>query len=157
MLLWRVASSALPYLDSRAEAVALQFSAALAGRAGRPPRWRHCVQEVAGGLPPLVGSLYVQRFFRGSAQAAAQEMVDRIRAEFTSLLTSLQWMEPDTRARAVSKARAMREFIGAPVELSQVDFLCSAVNSTNVVFSLRSWPGCWRGSSSARRITWATD
>ena len=79
--------------------------------------------EVSQALSPLVGSLYVQRYFSEVAKSAAVEMVEEIRNTFLHTLDNVDWMDVDTRTKAKDKARAMVEYIGYPKELLDMDKL----------------------------------
>ena len=46
-----------------------------------------------------------------------EEMVKDIRAEFKGILTEIDWMDDETRVRAMEKLRTMKEYIGYPEEI----------------------------------------
>ena len=116
-LMWRAASSSLSYLSHRAEQVSRAFSKETAGKRELPPRWMKCVTATSSSLANAMGSLYVSKYFRESSRAAAVEMVEEIRTQFSLMLDRLDWMDEVTRANAKEKAEAMETHIGYPIEL----------------------------------------
>ena len=92
-IIWRIAAASLSYLNERAEDVAFKFSSQLSGQRQRPPRWQKCTNEVTQALGPLVGSLYVQRYFSELSKSAAVEMVEEIRTKFQDNLDNVDWMD----------------------------------------------------------------
>ena len=67
--------------------------------------------------------MYVKKHFKEDAKAAMNEMVKDIRAEMDIILSNIKWMDDETRVRAKRKLRTMREYIGYPDELLQVNLL----------------------------------
>ena len=122
-VLWRISASSLSYLSERAEMIAFKFTMQLTGQAARPARWQKCVGEVTGALGPLVGSLYVQKYFSSLAKAEAVDMVDQIRGKFLEVLDEVDWMDAVTKKKAKDKAEAMVEYIGYTPELRDVEKL----------------------------------
>lgn len=116
-LMWRTAASSMGYLTEAADKIALKFSKKLTGKSEEPPRWRKCVSAASGSLSNAVGSLYVNKYFKENAKAAAIDMVKGIREEFTKILREIDWMDDETKDRAEEKAKSMVEHIGYPPEL----------------------------------------
>ena len=119
-LMFRAASSALPYLTRAAHKIVLQLSKTMSGQAEGPPRWETCVAAAKGSLAQAVGSLYVSKYFDEKSKAAAEEMVTEIRKEFLTMLENVDWMDWRTKKRAKIKAQAMVEHIGYPAELLDI-------------------------------------
>ena len=122
-VLWRISASALSYLSEMAERIALKFRMQVTGQAAKPARWQKCSSEVTGALGPLVGSLYVQKYFPSGAKAEAVSMVDNIRQKFLQVLDQVDWMDAVTKERAKEKAEAMEEYIGYTPELLDIEKL----------------------------------
>jgi predicted metalloendopeptidase len=61
-----------------------------------------------------VGYSYVSRFFDNEAKKSALQMVENIRAQFSSSVSDVDWMDLATRKVARDKAEAMKELIGYP-------------------------------------------
>lgn len=61
-----------------------------------------------------IGSRYIERAFDPAAKADMDVMIGHLKIAFSSLVEELNWMDPETKVRALEKAAAMREFIGYP-------------------------------------------
>ena len=72
---------------------------------------------------PLVGSLYVQSHFSDEDKSAAENMTKEIRNTFSDMLKNLDWMDDTTKEKAVDKARAMKEYVGYPDDLLNMNKL----------------------------------
>merc|ERR1719341_1027082 len=72
---------------------------------------------VSGSLSHAVGKLYAEKFFKKEAKVAADEMVSYIRAEFDKILRTVDWMDDETRVRAINKSLAITPHIAYPEEL----------------------------------------
>jgi len=116
-MMWRAAAASMGYLTEDADKIALKFSKKLTGKTQDPPRWRKCVSAASGSLANAVGSLYVNKYFKEDAKAAAVEMVKGIRKEFDTILSEIDWMDDNTKEKAKLKAKSMVEHIGYPPEL----------------------------------------
>ncbi len=72
------------------------------------------VKEVMGFA---IGSRYIQlieNVFDPAAKKDVSVMVSRLKIAFSSLVEELDWMDQETKMRALEKAAAMREYIGYP-------------------------------------------
>lgn len=65
-----------------------------------------------------VSALYVRKFFNEDSRRASIDLVEDIRGTFIDFLNNLSWMNGQTRAAAVEKAKAMNTYIGYPNELA---------------------------------------
>merc|ERR1719341_196623 len=72
---------------------------------------------VSGSLSHAVGKLYAEKFFKKEAKVAADGMVSYIRAEFDKILRTVDWMDDETRVRAINKSLAITPHIAYPEEL----------------------------------------
>ena len=52
-----------------------------------------------------------------------EEMVQDIRREMEVIISTIDWMDEATRARAQDKLRTMKEYIGYPEEILKEDLL----------------------------------
>ena len=85
-----------------------------------------------------VGNMYVQKHFKEDAKRAMVEMVKDIRKEMEVILGDIDWMDAKTRAKAQDKLRSMKEYIGYPEELLQVDLLEEVykVSTTRIMMTM---------------------
>lgn len=64
-----------------------------------------------------MGALYVQRYFDNNVRSRVIEMVDDIQAAFIKMLHDVEWMDNETKQKAIRKAQALIAHIGYPNEL----------------------------------------
>ena len=77
-------------------------------------RWKRGVDLVNGGMGEAVGSLYVEKYFPPEAKAKADDLVKNIIAAMDVRLSNLEWMSPETKAKARAKLAAFTPKIGYP-------------------------------------------
>jgi putative endopeptidase len=77
-------------------------------------RWKRGVDLVGGAMGEAVGQLYVARYFPPEAKAKADELVHNLIASMDRHLAALEWMAPETKARARAKLAAFTPKIGYP-------------------------------------------
>ncbi|MGZ3672259.1 MAG: M13 family metallopeptidase [Bdellovibrionota bacterium] len=90
------------------------WSAYLAGAKEMMPRWKICTRAVEGSLGYALSEAYVQTFDGKSIKAKTEEMINEIKATFTSDLGELSWMDSATAAKAIEKVAAISQKVGGP-------------------------------------------
>jgi len=90
------------------------YGRTLQGEKEMLPRWRRCVQATDDELGEALGEYYVQKAFPPEAKAQAIAMVKNLMAALRDDLSTLDWMSPATRAKAIEKLDAMNLKIGYP-------------------------------------------
>jgi putative endopeptidase len=90
------------------------YGTALSGAPQQRARWKRAVDATSNALGDAVGKLYVQRYFPPEAKAVAQDMVKNIIAAFGQRIDKLDWMTPDTRAKAKAKVATLYVGLGYP-------------------------------------------
>ena len=114
-LRWQLVRAYAPYLPAAFEDESFRFNeTVLRGTPQPEPRWRRAARAVDGEIGDTLGQLYVARYFPPEAKVRMTEMVGHIRAAFAARLERLEWMTPETRARAQAKFAAFRAKIGYP-------------------------------------------
>ena len=78
------------------------------------PRWKRCAENTDQLLGEALGKKYVEKYFSPEAKARAQEMVRNILAAMHDTVEGLDWMQPETRARALEKLSTFNPKIGYP-------------------------------------------
>jgi putative endopeptidase len=78
------------------------------------PRWRRAVAFVLDAVPDEVSKVYVARHFAPATRAAAETMVGNLVAAFGRRIDAIDWMTPETKARAHRKLAAFHAQIGYP-------------------------------------------
>ncbi|CAG2169814.1 unnamed protein product [Oppiella nova] len=119
-LLWRFVMNRANNLDARFDKVQQDFYREIYGTKSQSARWKKCVDYVNNNM---VSALYVQEHFNSASKAKAEEMIANIKNEFYEILDEIEWMDPETRADAKTKAAVMEQHIGFPDYLMDQDKL----------------------------------
>jgi len=86
----------------------------LSGTPTLSARWKRAVNATDAALGEVVGKMYVERYFPPSEKARAEEMVRNILAAFSRRIDALQWMAPETKAKAKAKLKVLKVGVGYP-------------------------------------------
>ncbi len=86
----------------------------LSGTPQLKPRWKRAVDETNDAFGEAVGKLYVARYFPPAEKARAEAMVRNLLTAFAARLDRLEWMAPQTRAKAKAKLASLRVGVGYP-------------------------------------------
>jgi endothelin-converting enzyme/putative endopeptidase len=114
-LRYHVLTGAAPWLPRRfAEENFAFYRTRLTGAKEMRPRWKRCVDAVDEALGEDLGRAYVAIAFPPEAKARTQAMVDAVKSAFAADLGVMDWMSPETRAKALTKLGLMRDKIGYP-------------------------------------------
>jgi predicted metalloendopeptidase len=119
-LRWHLLKSTAPRLPEPFAQAAFDFDEGLLkGVKAKPERWRQVIVLISGrvGSEPMgqaLGQIFVERAFPPEAKARALALVANVKAALGDRLKSLDWMGPETRARALEKLEAMSVKIGYP-------------------------------------------
>jgi predicted metalloendopeptidase len=90
------------------------FGTVLSGTPKLRDRWKRGVEATEAALGEAVGKLYVKRYFPPGEKARAQEMVKNELAAFARRIDKLEWMAPQTKAKAKAKLVALKVGVGYP-------------------------------------------
>jgi predicted metalloendopeptidase len=95
------------------------YERTMKGRKAQPPRHRQVITAISGpyGSYPMahaIGRIYVDRALQPESKARALELVRNVKSALGDRLRTLDWMGPETRARALEKLAAMEVKIGYP-------------------------------------------
>ena len=90
------------------------YGKALSGTTEQQPRWKRCVGATDRTLGEALGQRYVAKAFPASAKTTALELVANLRETFRDDFSTLEWMSPATRTRAIAKLAAFQVKIGYP-------------------------------------------
>ncbi len=77
-------------------------------------RWKRCTQSTDAALGEALGQVFVTQQFPPSSKAATVQMVRDIEAAMDADIDSLNWMSPETKAKAKEKLIAVANKIGYP-------------------------------------------
>ncbi len=90
------------------------YGTALTGAQKLRDRWKRAVAVTDVALGEAVGRLYVGKYFPPAEKARAEEMVKNEIAAFASRIDRLEWMAPETKAKAKAKLAALKVGVGYP-------------------------------------------
>jgi predicted metalloendopeptidase len=115
-LRWRLISSRASLLTDELIAENFDFyGRTLSGTEEIRERWKRGVGMVESLMGDTVGKLYVERHFPPGAKARMDELVANLREAYQVSINDLEWMTPETRARALAKLDKFTPKIGYPV------------------------------------------
>ncbi|XP_044541176.1 endothelin-converting enzyme 1-like, partial [Gracilinanus agilis] len=97
------------------------------------PRWKFCVSDTDSNLGFALGAMFVKATFAEDSKKIASEMILEIKRAFEESLTTLQWMDEDTRKSAKEKADAIYNMIGYPNFIMDPKELDKVFNDYNAV------------------------
>ncbi|HET7300336.1 MAG TPA: M13 family metallopeptidase [Oleiagrimonas sp.] len=86
----------------------------LAGQPQQKPRWKRVLREVNEGMGMGLGELYVAKYFPPQSKARAEQLVTNVRDALRNRIEHLDWMSPETKAKAIEKWKLFLPKIGYP-------------------------------------------
>ena len=128
-------SLAGPFVDAKFE-----YVQALTGQKKLSQRWKRMIAIADGTIGELVGKLYCEVMFPAQSKQHALDIVLVVRDELRGMLSTLEWMSPRTRTRALEKVDKMRIKIGYPdkwIDYSTLTIDPRAALATNVLAGMR--------------------
>jgi putative endopeptidase len=119
------------------------YGTILNGTKEQRPRWKRMLDEEEGYLGDALGQLYVERYFSPRAKARYERLTSEIFDAFRNRIHNLDWMSPETKARALKKLDAVVKKVGYPEKWR--DYSAYAVDRSSFLAN------CVRGNA------WRTD
>jgi putative endopeptidase len=114
-LRWHLISGAAPLLPKAFVEERFNFQGrVLSGAKEDRPRWKRCVEQTNRLLGEELGRAYVAAYFGSKTRDETLAMVRSIEASYADDIASLDWMTPDTKAKALAKLEAIANKIGYP-------------------------------------------
>jgi putative endopeptidase len=90
------------------------YGKTLSGTPQQRDRWKRAVDVTNAAMGDAIGKLYAAKYFSPVAKAKAQAMVKNIIAAWGKRIDALDWMTPQTKAKAKEKLFALYVGIGYP-------------------------------------------
>ncbi|HEX3673086.1 MAG TPA: M13 family metallopeptidase [Rhizomicrobium sp.] len=90
------------------------YGKTLSGTPQQRDRWKRAVDVTNAAMGDAIGKLYAAKYFSPVAKARAQAMVKNIIAAWGKRIDALDWMTPETKAKAKEKLFALYVGIGYP-------------------------------------------
>ena len=101
---FHVVDDAATDLDHRFDDAHFEFRGkTLQGQKVQRERWKRAVAFVDGGLGEAVGRVYVAKYFPPESKAKIDALVGELRVALGKRIANLDWMSPETKAKAQAK------------------------------------------------------
>jgi putative endopeptidase len=112
---YTIADGASPFLSKAFVENNFEFrSKTLQGQLEQKPRWRRAVTATNGALGEAVGEKYVATYFPPEAKAKMDALVADLKTAMGARIQRLDWMSPQTKARAADKLEKFSVKIAYP-------------------------------------------
>jgi len=112
---FHTADQASPYLSKAFSDANFEFyGKTLSGQPEQRTRAKRGSSLVGGNLGEAVGKLYVAAYFPASSKASMEGLVDDLLIAMKGRIDKLDWMSPETKARAQKKLSTFTVKIGYP-------------------------------------------
>uniref|UniRef100_A0A672YQQ1 Phosphate regulating endopeptidase homolog, X-linked n=1 Tax=Sphaeramia orbicularis TaxID=375764 RepID=A0A672YQQ1_9TELE len=112
---WRTVFSRITTLSRRFLYRYLDYARVTTGTTSLTPRWDKCVNYVENSLVYATGRLFVNAHFQEDKKHMMEELIDGIRWAFMDILEKENdWMDEETKLKALDKAHAVLAKVGYP-------------------------------------------
>jgi putative endopeptidase len=114
-LRWHLVHGSAPYLSKAfVDENWNFFSHTLQGAKEQLPRWRRCVRAADRDLGMALGQAYVAAAFPPASKQRTVALIHDVEQALDQDITTLDWMQPATKAEAKNKLHAIEDKIGYP-------------------------------------------
>lgn len=114
-LRYHLVDSASPYLSRAFVDTHFDFhNKTMRGQAENQERWKRVLGTINTQAGEALGQVYVQLAFPAEAKARMEALVKNLGDAFAARLQQLEWMSPETKARAEEKLKGFTTKIGYP-------------------------------------------
>ncbi|XP_053308030.1 endothelin-converting enzyme 1 isoform X1 [Spea bombifrons] len=114
-MIWNLVRKASSFLDQRFQDAEEKFMEVMYGtKKTCIPRWKFCVSDTDNNMGFALGAMFVKSTFDENSKGRALQMIREIKTAFEESLSSLSWMDEETRKAAKEKAEAIYDMIGYP-------------------------------------------
>jgi putative endopeptidase len=112
---FHITDDAAPLLSSRFADAQWEFrSKYLGGAQEQRARWKRGVSAAQGAMGEAIGRTYVAQYFPPESKAKMEKLVADLRTAMKGRIEKLEWMGPETKARALEKLTKFGVKIGYP-------------------------------------------
>ncbi|XP_063660605.1 endothelin-converting enzyme 1 isoform X6 [Pan troglodytes] len=114
-MIWNLVRKTSSFLDQRFQDADEKFMEVMYGtKKTCLPRWKFCVSDTENNLGFALGPMFVKATFAEDSKSIATEIILEIKKAFEESLSTLKWMDEETRKSAKEKADAIYNMIGYP-------------------------------------------
>jgi len=90
------------------------YGATLTGTKVMKPRWKRVVTTIDQSIGEALGQLYVNAYFPAESKERALKLVSNLRSALREKIGTLEWMDDETKAKALNKLNKFTVKIGYP-------------------------------------------
>lgn len=116
-MFWSAIFNQIEYINENLKLKLANFLKLTDGSTENIPQWQECVLDISQRLPLVSSSMYVRKYFQKEAKESMEYLVRDILKQFKIEIENLEWMDDESKSRALKKADAIKTFIGYPYEL----------------------------------------
>ncbi len=102
-LIWRFMMNRASSMTRKIRSTREQFDRVFKGTSAEPTRSTTCANYVNDNMGFAVSRLYVQKYFDDNARNQSKDIISNIRQSMINLLRGAEWMDVDSKAKAVEK------------------------------------------------------
>jgi membrane metallo-endopeptidase-like protein 1 len=113
-LIWRFMMNRASSMPRRIRSTREQFDRVFKGTSAEPTRATTCANYVNDNMGFAVSRLYIGKYFDDNARNQSKDIINNIRNSMIDLIQGADWMDADSKAKAVVKEQAIYENIGYP-------------------------------------------
>lgn len=114
-LRFHLVDGASPYLsDAFVQENFAFYGQAMRGQKEIKDRWKRVLGTIQDQAGEALGQIYVDVAFPAESKARMQELVKNLGEAFSARIEKLEWMSPETKAKAAEKMKAFTPKIGYP-------------------------------------------
>ena len=114
------------------------FAKELNGTPQPEPRWQRVARRMDGLVGYAVSELYIAKYFPPAVKARLDAMVNLMKEVLHDRIQNLEWMTPETKAKAIEKLASYRVLVGAPpkwrdysgLSIGRDSFYANVLNAT---------------------------
>jgi predicted metalloendopeptidase len=90
------------------------YGTAMSGTPVNTDRWKRAVAATNEAMGEAVGKVYVEHYFPPEAKARIEALVANLIEAFKARIDRLDWMAPETKAKAQAKLATLKVHVGYP-------------------------------------------
>lgn len=111
---WHLLRGTAGSLSSPFVKASFEYTKSLTGQQVETPRKERMASLVDGSVPDLLGQLYVEKYFPQAAKVYMVNLVNNLKIALGERIQGLDWMSPETKAKALKKLAAFSVKIAFP-------------------------------------------
>lgn len=132
------------------------YGTKLTGATQQRDRWKRALGLAEGLVGQEIGKIFVDRHFPASSKAEMDELVEYLVRAYRERISTLEWMTPETRERALEKLGKFKAKIGYPDTWRDYSGLEFSAAGADLVENLRNG-NAWAHDFELNKIGKPTD